>query len=139
MKVTLERINKDVLFRGVTEDGMYSYIDGTPDVGGVHGAPRPMQTLLMAIAGCSSIDVIDILKKMRQKVDDYRVEITGRRADTVPKIFIGLHLHFFLSGTIKEKKAKQAIEMSLEKYCSVLLSMSKDIQVTYDVTINTGL
>lgn len=90
----------------------------------------PMEAVLMAIAGCSTIDVGLILKKMRQDVTDIRVSVDSTRVDTIPRVFKTINLHFSLTGDIKEHKAEQAIKSSLEKYCSVAMMIEKTAVIT---------
>ena len=136
MKVTLKRLNKDVLFEGANADGNTIQLDGSPEIGGEGKGMRPTESLLVSIAACSSIDVVLLLKKMRQQLDDINVEITGERAeDQVPKIFTKIHLHFILTGDIKTEKAAQAIQMSAEKYCTVAKMVDSVAEITYDFEI----
>ena len=136
MKVTLKRLNNDVHFEGINLDGNTIHLDGSPEIGGEGKGMRPTESLLTSIAACSSIDVVVLLKKMGQQLDDIKVEITGERAeDQVPKIFTKIHLHFILTGKIKEEKAAQAVKMSAETYCTVAKMVDKVAEVTYDFEI----
>ena len=136
MKVTLKRLNKAVLFEGTNAEGNTITLDGSPDIGGEGKGMRPTEALLVSLAACSSIDVVVILEKMRQQLDDINVEITGERAeDQVPKIFTKIHLHFILTGNIKPEKAAQAVQMSGEKYCTVSKMVDKVAEVTFDFEI----
>jgi putative redox protein len=94
------------------------------------GAVGPMEAVLMALAGCSSIDVIMILKKMKQDIKDIKVDVKGDRAEEVPKVYTNVHVHFTLTGDIKDKKAKEAIDLSIEKYCSVAQMLDKTAVIT---------
>lgn len=136
MKVTLKRLNKEVLFEGANAEGNTIHLDGSPDIGGEGKGMRPTEALLVSIAACSSIDVVILLKKMRQQLDDINVEITGERAeDQVPKIFTKIHLHFILTGNIKEEKAAQAIQLSADKYCTVAKMVDSVAEITHDFVI----
>lgn len=135
MKITLNRLNDAVHFEMQTEDGHTLHLDGSPEIGGEDKGPRPMQVVLMALVGCSSIDVVSILKKMRQKIGTFRVEVKGDRVDTVPKVFNHIELHFHIGGDVKESKAIQAIEMSLQKYCSVSKMLEKSVDISYKLTM----
>lgn len=96
----------------------------------------PMQTLLSAAAACSAVDVEIFLSKMRQKLRNLEIEVTGERAENVtPKPFISIHIHFILHGDIKENSARKAVSMAVEKYCSVTKSLNPDIPVTYNFEI----
>ncbi len=136
MHITLQRLNNAVHFEAKNDDGNTIHIDGSPDVGGEGKGVRPMQLLLMSLAGCSSIDVVSLLKKMRQPLDDIRVEVNGQRAtDEVPPVFKKIHLMFFLKGKLDEEKVAKAIGMSVEKYCSVARMLEKTAEITWEVEI----
>ena len=137
MKIELNRINQDVHFRASNEDGQTIDIDGSPEIGGVEAGPRPMQLLLMSLASCSSIDVCTILKKKRQQVESYRVVAEAERdTDNVPAVFKTIHLTFLLRGQLDEQKVKQAIRLSVEKYCSVAKMLEQTATITYEYHIN---
>jgi putative redox protein len=88
MKIVINRINQAVHLKAVNESGQYIDMDGSPGIGGEELGMRPMEVLLSSLAGCSSMDVLSILKKMREDIQDYQVEITGERnPDEVPSIF----------------------------------------------------
>ena len=136
MKIELKRLNEAVHFQCTTEEGLSAETDGSPEVGGEGKAPRPMQLLLMAHASCSGIDVVHLLKKMRQPLEDIRVEADGQRAtDEVPAVFKKIHLHYILTGNLDEKSAEKAIKLSTEKYCSVGAMLSKTAAITWSFEI----
>ncbi|MBI5915495.1 MAG: OsmC family protein [Bacteroidetes bacterium] len=136
MHITLQRLNSAVHFEAKNDDGNTVSIDGSPDVGGEGKGVRPMQLLLMSLAGCSSIDVVSLLKKMRQPLDDIRVEVHGER-DTgeVPAVFKKIHMQFILKGDLDEEKVAKAIGMSVEKYCSVARMLEKAVEISWDYVI----
>jgi len=136
MKIELKRLNEAVHFQCTTEEGLSTETDGSSDVGGEEKALRPMQLLLMAHASCSAIDVVHLLKKMRQPLTDIRVEANGdRMPDEVPSVFRKIHLHYILTGDLDEKSAEKAIRLSTEKYCSVgaMLSKTAEINWTFEI------
>jgi len=108
-------------------------MDGPPDHGGKNLGPRPMEMLLMGIGGCSNFDVMMILKKRRQDVEDCTVHIKAERADTVPSVFTKIHLQFVVTGRgLKEKAVDMAVKMSAEKYCSASIMMQNaGVEVTH--------
>ena len=110
--------------------GATGIIDGPADMGGENAGLRPMETLLSALAGCSSLDVIHIMKKQRENLERLEVEVDGDRADTVPAVFTRIHLRFKGFGPIDLKKFQKAVELSMEKDCSV----SKMLQTTVAIT-----
>jgi putative redox protein len=124
-------------FVGETAGGHRVIMDGPPDGGGRELGPRPMETVLLGMGGCSSYDVVTILTKARQEVDDCRLEITAERAETEPKVFTQIHLHFIVSGKrLKEKQVERAINLSAEKYCSASIMLGKTANITHSYTIN---
>ena len=137
MKITLNRLDNDFLFEAENDRGNKILMDnGSREDGNVNGA-GPMQVLLMAVAGCSSIDVIHILKKQRQEVTSYHVEAEGKREKVGgAKPFSEIHVKVFLEGDISEEKAKRAAQLSFEKYCSVSFSLDKSITLTHTVVLN---
>ncbi|MEO1516535.1 MAG: OsmC family protein [Bacteroidota bacterium] len=136
-KISIRRINKAVHFEGVNENGNTISLDGSPKIGGEDKGVRPMELLLFGVAGCSSIDIVSFLGKMKQDLQDLRVEVEGRREEgAIPAVFVGIHVHYYLYGEIKREKAVQAIELSLDKYCSVSKMLDKVAEITYDLTIN---
>lgn len=131
MKVTLKRLNSDYHMEAKNESENVIEMDGSPKIGGQNLGARPMEVLLMSLAGCSSIDVISILKKMKQEVIDYHVEVEAdREPDVVPSLFTKIHMKYILKGTLNEEKVKRAIQLSAEKYCSV----SKILEPTAEIT-----
>lgn len=132
MKIELKRLNDAFQMEASNEMGNKIVMDASPDVGGSGLGLRPMQTLLAALGGCSSIDVIHILKKQRQDLRDIQVTVTGERekgAEVAP--FVSAHLHFRLYGNIEREKAEKAVSLSVEKYCSVAKTIEKTTQVTF--------
>lgn len=118
------------------EDNHSVTIDGSSSIGGHDAGMRPMQLLLAGIGGCSAIDVISILRKQRQPLDDIKVTVDGEREpDKVPSLFTKIHLHYELFGDLDEQKAARAIKLSNEEYCSVGKMLEKAAEVTYSHTI----
>ena len=124
MKVKLERLNKGSHFKATNEEGHSLELSGDGNAVG------PMQSVLMAAAGCSTIDIVMILEKMRQPLEDINVEVEGTRREEIPRVYTDIHLHYILKGDLKEKKVEQAINSSLEKYCSVSLMLEKAAKIT---------
>ncbi len=136
MKITLKRVNTAVRFEATNERGHTVTIEGGTTIGGQDLAPSPTEYLLMSHAGCTAIDVVELLKKMRQPLDHLEIEMDGQRAqDQIPKVFTAIHLHYKLFGNIKESKADQAISMSIEKYCTVSKMIDQVAKITYSFEI----
>ena len=106
-------------------------IDGSPEIGGRNLGMRPMEMVLAGLGGCTAMDVISILRKQRQAVADCRIEVTAQRADSVPKVFTEIHLHYHVYGrSLREAAVARAVELSMGTYCSV----SKMIGATAEIT-----
>lgn len=135
MKVILNR--KDEPFHYVAEDenGLIVNMDANPAIGGQEKGMRPMELLLAAAGGCASIDLGLILQKQRQKLDDYQVEVSGERKTDTSKSFQKIHLHFVLHGELEATKVERAIKLTVTEYCSVLLSLNKEIEITHSFEI----
>ena len=127
---------EQVSFLGETESGHAVLMDGAPAAGGRNLGPRPMEMLLLGMGGCTSFDVIGILKKSRQAVSDCYVEIEAERAEVDPKVFTKIHLHFVVKGKdIKAEVVERAIKLSAEKYCSASIMLGKTAAVSHDFEI----
>ena len=130
-KVKVKRANDRVYFRAFNSAGNVIKIDGSPTIGGEGLGARPMELLLMSLAGCSSIDIVTMLGKMRQELDSLDIEVEGFREEgAVPSVFTKIHVHFILSGKLKEKKVSKAIDLSVGKYCSVSKMLEKSVEIS---------
>ncbi|HYG37096.1 MAG TPA: OsmC family protein [Cytophagales bacterium] len=139
MKVEINRLNDAYHFEAINEQGSKIQMDASPEIGGQNLGFRPMQLLLAGLGGCSSIDVVNILKKQKQDIKDVRVTVDGEREkDVIPSLFTDIHVHFHLSGKLDEEKVKKAIDLSVTKYCSVLKTLEKTARITHSYTITTG-
>jgi putative redox protein len=137
MNITLKRINDAVHFEGASNTtNVRVHIDGSPDIGGEGLGARPMELVLMALGSCSALDLVNILKKQRQQIDDVKIEVAGQRRESIPKIFTAIHISFFLWGAIDQAKAEKAAELAVKKYCSVHdMLAAAGIDITYDIQI----
>jgi len=123
------------------EDGLRfvgGQLNGPPvTVDGDNAAgPGPMVTLLLAAAACTGSDVVLILKKMRVLFEELRINVSGVRREEEPRRYVSLHFEYRISGTsIDPEKARRAIDLSLEKYCSVIHSLAPDIAITYALAL----
>lgn len=136
MKIELKRINDACHMVASNEDGNEIHIDGASKVGGEGKGFRPMQLLAAGAGSCSSIDIISILKKQRQPLIDFQVKIDAKREEgKLPSLFETIHLHYILKGNLDENKVEKAIELSLQKYCSVvkILELTASITYTYEI------
>ncbi len=136
MKISLTRQNDAVHLLAKNEDGLTVNIDGSPNIGGEDKGVRPMQLLLMGLAGCSSMDVISILKKQKQEIIDYDVIVDADRdTENTPSLFSTIRIEFLFTGNVDQKKAERAVKLSMDKYCSVTKIMEKTATITHSVTI----
>ncbi|KMN30970.1 MULTISPECIES: OsmC family protein [unclassified Chromobacterium] len=132
MKARLKWVD-GVCFLGESGSGHAVVMDGAPEGGGRNLGPRPMELLLLGTAGCTSYDVITILKKSRQQVSDCWVEIEAERAEEEPKVFTRIHFHFVVSGReLKADAVERAIKLSAEKYCSASIMLGKTADISHD-------
>lgn len=130
---------EEVSFLGETESGHAVLMDGPPAGGGRNLGPRPMEMLLLGTGGCTAYDVIHIMKKSRQPVNDCVVEIDAQRAESDPKVFTTIHFHFVVTGNgLKSEVVERAIKLSAEKYCSASIMLGKAADITHDFEIREG-
>ncbi|QQR96877.1 MAG: OsmC family protein [Sphingobacteriales bacterium] len=135
MKVEIERKNDAVYLEATNEQGIVIKMDGSPEIGGQNLGARPMQLLLMGLGGCTSMDILSMLKKMREDVKSYKVLVDAERAKEHPMVFTKIHIHFIFEGDIKTANIEKAINLSMEKYCSAthILNKTATITHTYEV------
>jgi len=130
---------EEMSFLGTTESGHAVLMDGPPDSGGRNLGPRPMEMLLLGAGGCTSFDVMLILKKGRHAVNGCEVSIEAERASTDPKVFTKIHLHFIVTGkNLKAEAVERAISLSAEKFCSATIMLGKTAAVTHDFELIEG-
>lgn len=139
MKVTLSRIDDDFNFEAEGLSSTKNYIDAGENIGGHGKGARPMEMLLMGLGGCMAIDVILILKKQKQIIEDLIIDVSGERVEiegTNMSPFRKIHLLFTLKGKIESKKVERAINLSLEKYCSATAQFRDSATITATFEIN---
>ena len=135
MKATVE-LQQNVNFKATSGTGHSVMMDGPPDFGGENLGARPMEFLLMGMGGCASFDVVHILRKRRLHVDSCVAEVDAERADTDPKVFTKIHLHFKVAGPeLTDKAVAKAVQLSAEKYCSASIMLGKTADVTHSYEI----
>ena len=139
-KIELARVKGDFGFEAKDEQGHVVRMDSSPESGGWDFGVRPMQMLLMGLAGCSAIDVITILKKQRQDVKDYKMVVNGdREAGVEPSLWRDISIEFHLYGKVDEDKAVKAAELSINKYCSVAATLVKaGAQIKWKVFVHSA-
>lgn len=135
MKITIDHL-KDLHMEAQNEEGGTIRMDGTTEIGGLEGGFSPMQLLLAGVGGCSAIDIIGILKKQKHDLKDLKVEVEGDRQskDTYSE-FTTIHINYIFTGDLDEKKVERAINLSLDKYCSVTKTLEKNSEITHSFDI----
>jgi putative redox protein len=126
-----------VSFKAESGTGHTVTLDGPPNLGGENLGARPMELLLMGLGGCTSFDVMTILKKSRQDVTDCVAQLSAERADTVPSVFTKIHVHFVVTGrNLKQQHVARAIQLSAEEYCSASIMLEKSgVVMSHDYEI----
>ena len=120
-------------FEGTPGSGHAVRMDGPPDFGGKDSGVRPMEMLLLGLGGCTAFDVVHILQKGRHPVTDCVVEVEAQRAETDPKVFTRIHLHYRVSGDgLRDAVVKRAVELSADKYCSASIMFAQVAELTHD-------
>ena len=125
-----------MLMVGKSDSGHAIVMDGPPDIGGENLGARPMEILLLGMAGCTMIDVVSTLKKMREKFSDCQTMVSADRGEEYPKVFTNIHVHFIFRGKqLNSSKVDKAIKLSAEKYCSASIMLGKTAVITHDFEI----
>ncbi|MEA5079068.1 MAG: OsmC family protein [Anaerolineaceae bacterium] len=123
-------------FTGETGSGFQIPLGTAVDHGGDGSAPGPMEVVLVALGGCTAMDVISILEKKQQKVSGFEIKVHGDRAEAHPKVYTDITLEYIVTGTNLDPEAvKRAVELSETKYCSVNAMLKKTANVTTKVTL----
>ncbi|MFM2016449.1 MAG: hypothetical protein RL007_105 [Bacteroidota bacterium] len=138
MKVTLQRLDDAFHFEAKGQGEEIMHFDANPEIGGKGKGVRPMQALLMSVGGCSAIDIIMILKKQKQEIKDFRIEIDGeRQKGKEPALWQQAHIVYHLEGAIDPEKAKRACQLSMEKYCSVSKTLEiAGAKISWEIVLN---
>lgn len=124
--------HENAVFIAESGSGHAIVVDGPAEIGGRNLGVRPMELMLMSVGSCSAVDIVQILKKARQPVSGCEVKVDGERADTDPKVFTKIHLHFIVSGTgLSDNHVKRAVQLSAEKYCSASIMLGKAAEITH--------
>ena len=125
-----------LLMVGKSDSGHTITMDGPPESGGENLGVRPMEMLLLGVAGCTMIDVVTTLKKMRQDLSHLETKINAERATDHPKVFTNIHIQFIVKGKdLDSKKVDKAITLSAEKYCSASIMLGEMATITHDFEV----
>ncbi len=137
MQIRIQRQNEAVHLTAQNEEGHEVHLDGSDKIGGQNLGFRPMQMLLVALGSCASMDVLSILEKQKQNIDDYKVFVDGERdQDKVPSLFADIHVRFEFTGNLDVQKIERAIRLSMEKYCSVTKTLEETAYITSSFILN---
>jgi putative redox protein len=139
MKVELNRVDDAFHFEAIGASGVAVNIDAADNIGGHNAGARPMELFLMGLGGCTSIDLILILKKQRQPLEDLKLVIDGEREKiegTEMSPFRKINIHFIFKGNLDKSKVEKAIALSMEKYCSATAQLASSAEITYSFEIN---
>jgi putative redox protein len=135
MKVRIKWLDH-MSFVGETGSGHTVVMDGAPEFGGRDLAPRPMEMLLLGLGGCTAFDVVMILQKARQDMTDCQVEVEAERADTEPRVFTRIHVHYIVTGRgVQGRHVERAVKLSSEKYCSASVMLGATATITHDFEV----
>ncbi len=136
MEVEIKQLNDNLHFEAANSDGNTVHMDGGPAVGGEGKGMRPMELLLTAVASCSAFDVVSILKKQREPLENLTISAKADRAEEGDaKPFTSMHFIFKMKGAVNQAKADRAVKLSVEKYCSVGATLDPNIPITYEAVI----
>ncbi|MFL5764945.1 MAG: OsmC family protein [Bacteroidia bacterium] len=138
MKIELKRLDDAFHFEAKSETGNVAHMDAGENIGGRNMGVRPMQMLLMGLGGCSAIDIVLILKKQRQVIEDFTISIDGEREKgKEPSLWETIDVHFKFKGQIDKDKAERAVQLSMEKYCSVSRTLEiAGAKINWKVSVN---
>ena len=137
MTVELARVDDAFHFAATGVSGVRLDMDASTDIGGHNAGARPMEMLLMGLAGCTAIDVILILQKQKQVIDDFTLSVSGKREKGAnPAPFKFIHITYHLKGQLDEGKVKRAIDLSMDKYCSATAQIRPTSEITYSFDIS---
>ncbi len=138
IEINLQRKHGDFGMEATDANGHIVKMDSSDESGGENFGVRPMQMLLMGLGGCSAIDIVMILKKQRQVVDDFSIKILGEReAGKEPSLWKTVKVVFTLTGNIDKEKAERACDLSMNKYCSVAATLMKSgSNISWEVVVN---
>ncbi len=134
MEIHLKRI-AGYKFEAANSAGKTAVLDGPHSIGGGEDGLRPMEMVLIGLAGCSSFDILQYLEKARQTVKNFEVTVKAKRAETIPAVFTEINIYFEASGIIEIDKFKRAAQLSMEKYCSVARMLEKTARIQYFCSI----
>ena len=137
MHIELKRTGSPFHFEAKNEGGKTVQLDAAEEIGGTDKGARPMELFIMGLGGCTAIDVVMILEKQKQVIDDFDIKIDAdRKKEGDASLFSQINIEYILKGQVDEDKLKRAIELSLNKYCSAAKTLEKTAEITYTYKVN---
>ena len=134
MRIELERVGP-AAFAARGGSGGEVVVDGAPEIGGEGRGMRPMELLLTALASCAAMDVVHILGRQRQNIENIEIFVDGTRREGTPSPFSAVHLRFVAHGAVDPRKLERAVRLGVERYCSVGATLDPDVRVTWEATL----
>ncbi|SMO82049.1 OsmC family protein [Fodinibius sediminis] len=139
MNIEITQVNDAVHFEARNGAGNSVHVDGAEAVGGEGKGMRPMELMLVSVASCSAIDVVEILKKQRQPLQNLRISVSGERPESgAPRPYTSIALHFTLFGDLAQSKVARAVKLAVEDYCSARATLSDDVKVSHSFEIKSA-
>lgn len=132
MEVVLEQVGAAAFEARAAGSGGTLVVDGSPAIGGEGKGMRPMELLLAAVASCSAMDVVSILRKQKEPLEHLRIVIEGERANAIPSVFVRMKIVFVARGAVDQHKLERAVSLSVDKYCSVRATLGSGVEVTWE-------
>lgn len=136
MEINLIRKSGKFNFEASNEGGFTVELDAKPAIGGEGKGFRPMEMLLIGLGGCSGIDMVNMLTKQKEPLDDVKIRINATRRAEIPEIFEVIDIHFDLFGELNVQKVERALNMTFEKYCSVSEILGRSAKINFSYTIH---
>ena len=137
MGTTTVRFVEGMKFVGKGESKHEVYMDASPKAGGTDSAARPLEVMLCALGGCTGMDVVSILRKMKTEPRSLQIEITDERAPDYPKVFTKLHLTYRVTGAVPQDNLQKAIDLSLSKYCPITNTLAGSVEITSEGVVES--
>lgn len=133
------KLVESVTWVASADSGHGVVMDGSPAIGGRNLGMRPMEMVLAGLGGCTAMDVMSILRKSRQDVTDCVIEVAAERAETVPKVFTKIHIHYIVTGNgLRPGAVERAVKLSADTYCSVSKMLGATVAITHDFEVIQG-
>jgi putative redox protein len=129
-QVSVNWQHEDLLLEAENDTGNKIVLDASTGVGGKNRGARPLQLLLMGLAGCTAMDVLSILQKKREPVQDFQVIVSGEQVESHPRVFSALHIEYLITGDVSEKSVERAIQLSENVYCPAQAMLRPGAEIT---------